>query len=76
MSFLKEAERKRQLEAMLKPGVIKPLSSPWASSVILALKKEGSLIFYINFYKLNEVNEVTVRDSYPLQRMDYIFDIL
>jgi hypothetical protein len=73
MPFAKEAEMKRQLEEMLKPGIIEPSSSPWASPVSLAPKKDGSLRFCIDFRKLNDV---TVKDSYPLPRMDDLFDIL
>jgi len=71
--FAKEAEISRQLEEMLKPGIIEPSSSPWASPVTLAPKSDGSWRFCNDYQRLNDV---TVKDSYPLPRMDDLFDIL
>ena len=45
-------EVKVHIQEMLDVGAIRPLSSPWASAVILVWKKDGKLQFYINLQKL------------------------
>ena len=59
------------LAEMLAQGVITPLKSPWASPVVLAPKKDDSLRFCIDYRKLNDV---TVRDAYPIPRIDDTLD--
>jgi len=58
---------------MLEHGVIEPATTPWASPVVLAPKKDGSYRFCVNFRRLNSI---TVRDSYPLPRIDECVDSL
>ncbi|CAF3946591.1 unnamed protein product, partial [Rotaria sp. Silwood1] len=58
---------------MLAQGVITPSKSPWASPVVLALKKDGSIRFCIDYRKLNDV---TIRDAYPIPRIDDTLDAL
>jgi hypothetical protein len=58
---------------MLQAGVIEPATSEWASPVILVPKPDGSLRFCIDYRKLNAI---TVRDTYPLPRMDECIDYL
>ena len=64
-----EAEVKRMLEA----GVITPSNAEWASPVVFVPKPDGSLRFCVDYRKLNAV---TVRDSYPMPRMDECIDSL
>ena len=52
---------------MLQNDVIKPSTSPWASSVVLIHKKDGSTRMCIDYRKLNAV---TRKDAYPLPRID------
>jgi len=63
----------RQLEDMLQQRVIEPASSPWASNIVLAKKKDGTLRCCIDF---RQINEITRKDAYPLPRTDQCFDAL
>ena len=58
---------------MLEHGVISPTSSPWASNVVLVRKSSGELRFCVDFRQLNSC---TVKDSYPLPRIDVCMDAL
>jgi Reverse transcriptase (RNA-dependent DNA polymerase) len=62
-----------EVESMLRSGVIEPATSEWASPVVLVPKHDGSLRFCIDYRKLNAI---TVRDTYPLPRMDECIDSL
>ena len=62
-----------EVQRMLKANVIAPSSSEWASPVILVPKPDGSLRFCVDYRKLNSI---TVRDSYPMPRMDECIDSL
>ncbi|CAF5170284.1 unnamed protein product [Rotaria magnacalcarata] len=61
------------LKDMLDQGIILPSASPWASSVILAPKKDGTLRFCVDYRKLNSA---TIRDAYPIPRIDDTLDSL
>jgi hypothetical protein len=61
------------IDEMCKEQFIVPSNSPWASPVVLAPKKDGSLRFCIDYRKLNGV---TVRDAYPIPRIDDTLDAL
>ena len=52
---------------MLRNKVIEPSKSPWASPIVLIPKKDCTLRFCVDYRKLNEV---TVKDSYALPRID------
>ena len=64
--FRREQTRKL-IEDMLKREVVHPSSSPWASPVVIAPKKDGSLRFCVDYRK---VNSITRKDAYPLPRID------
>ena len=58
---------------MLRAGVIKLATAEWASPVVFFPKKDGTMRFCVDYRKLNAV---TVRDSYPVPRMDESIDSL
>jgi hypothetical protein len=68
---LKELQFK--LEELLKKGYIHPSVSPWGASVLFVKKKDGTLRLCIDFRQLNKV---TVKNKYPLPRIDDLFDQL
>ena len=64
---------KAQLEELLSKGFIRPSISPWGAPVLFVKKKDGSLRLCIDYRQLNRV---TVRNQYPLPRIDELFDQL
>jgi hypothetical protein len=73
MSTPKLKELQMQLEELLKKGYIRPSVSPWGALVLFVKKKDGTLILCIDFRQLNKV---TIKNMYPLPRIDDIFDQL
>jgi hypothetical protein len=66
-------ELKIQLQELLEKGFIRPSVSPWGAPVLFVKKKDGSLRLCIDYRQLNRV---TVRNKYPLPRIDDLFDQL
>ena len=62
-----------QIQDMLDKNVIQPSKSPWASSIVLVKKKDGTQRFCVDYRRLNDV---TVKDAYPLPRIDESLDQL
>ena len=67
------AEIDRQLEEWLSQEKISPSQSEWASNIVIVKKKDGSLRFCVDYRQLNDR---TVKDSYPLPRIDDSLDCL
>ena len=73
MASVELRELKAQLEELLSKGFIQPSISPWGALVLFVKKKGGSLWLCINYRQLNRV---TIRNQYPLPRIDELFDQL
>jgi hypothetical protein len=73
MSHEKLKERKVQLEELLKKRYIKPTKSPYGAPVLFVHKKDGTLKMCVDYRTLNKV---TVKNRYPLPRIDDLFDRL
>jgi hypothetical protein len=67
------AELKEHIKELLEKGFIRPSSSPWGAPVIFVLKKDGTQRLCMEYRALNEV---TVKNKYPLPRIDDLFDQL
>lgn len=63
----------RQVTSMMDAGVITASSSPWSSPVVLVKKRDGGVRFCVDYRRLNSV---TLKDSYPLPRIDDTLDAL
>ena len=63
-----------EIRDLSKAGLISPSKSPWCSPVVLVTKKDGSGHRLCLDYR--KLNDLTVKDSYPLPRTDTILDAL
>ncbi|GJV47172.1 putative reverse transcriptase domain-containing protein [Tanacetum coccineum] len=66
-------ELSEQLKELSDKGFIRPSSSPWGAPVLFVKKKDGSFRMCINY---QELNKLTVKNRYPLPRIDDLFDQL
>ena len=66
-------ELKEQLQELLDKGFIRPSHSPWGAPVLFVKKKDGSMRMCIDY---RELNKVTIKNKYPLPRIDDLFDQL
>ncbi|MBT0984553.1 reverse transcriptase family protein, partial [Salmonella enterica subsp. enterica serovar Typhimurium] len=66
-------ELKVQLQELVDKGFIQPSTSPWGASVLFMRKKDGTLRLCIDYRQLNRV---TIKNRYPLPRIDDLFDQL
>jgi hypothetical protein len=66
-------ELKKQLADMLSKGLIRPSASPWGSPVIFVDKRDGTIRLYVDYRKLNEV---TIKNKFPLPKIEDLFDQL
>ena len=67
------AELKTQLQDLLEKGFIRSSSSPWGCPAIFVKKKDQTLWMCVDYRPLNEV---TIKNKYPLPRIDILFDQL
>ena len=66
-------ELKEQLQDLLDRGFIRPSTSQWGAPVLFVKKKDGSMRLCVDYRQLNRV---TIRNKYPLPRIDDCFDQL
>ena len=66
-------ELQTQLQELLDKGFIRPSHSPWGAPVLFVKKKDGTLRMCIDY---RELNKVTIKNRYPLPRIDDLFDQL
>ena len=66
-------ELRVQLQELLDKGFIRPSTSPWGAPVLFAKKKDKTLRLCIEYRQLNRV---TIKNQYPLPRIDDLFDQL
>ena len=62
-----------QLQELLDKGMIRPSVSPWGAPVLFVKKKDGSMRLCIDY---RELNKLTIKNKYPLPRIDDLFDQL
>ncbi|KAK8931429.1 hypothetical protein KSP39_PZI016937 [Platanthera zijinensis] len=62
-----------QLQELVDSGFVRPSSSPWGAPVLFVKKKDGSLRLCIDY---QELNRLTVKNTYPLPRIEELFDQL
>jgi hypothetical protein len=67
------AELKIQLQDLLDKGFIRPSASPWGSPALFVKKEDNSLRLCVDYHPLNAV---TIKNKYPLPRIDILFDQL
>jgi hypothetical protein len=66
-------ELRRQLTDLVERGLVRPSSSPFGAPVLFVRKKDGSLRMCIDYRALNKL---TIKDKYPLPRIDDLLDRL
>ena len=73
MSATELAELKKQLEELIKSGFIRPSKSPFGAPILFVKKKDGTMRMCVDYRALNEI---TIKNKYPLPRVDELFDRL
>lgn len=66
-------ELKKQLDELTEAGFIRPSKSPFGAPILFVKKKDGTMRMCIDYRALNNI---TIKNSYPLPRIDELFDRL
>jgi hypothetical protein len=64
-------ELKKLIDELLEKGYIRPSTSPWTTPVLFVENKDGTESMWIDYRALNEV---TIKNKYPLPRIEDLFD--
>ncbi|GKB02973.1 putative reverse transcriptase domain-containing protein, partial [Tanacetum coccineum] len=73
LALLEMQELSNQLQELSDRGFIRPSTSPWGAPVLFVKKKDGSFRMCIDY---RELNKLTIKNRYPLPRIDDLFDQL
>jgi hypothetical protein len=73
MNPLEQEELKKQLADMLSKGLIHPSASSWGSPILFVDKRDGTIRLCADYRRLNEV---TIKNKYPLPKIEDLFDQL
>ncbi|MGH3055287.1 MAG: reverse transcriptase family protein, partial [Gaiellaceae bacterium] len=73
LSPVEKSELEAQLKDLLQRGLIRPSTSPFGSPILFVKKKDGSMRMVVDYRQLNKL---TVKNRYPLPRIDDLFDRL
>ena len=73
LSVNEASEVEKQIADLVQRGFIRPSTSPWAAPILLVKKKDGSMRMCIDYRALNAL---TIKNKYPLPRIDELFDQL
>ena len=73
LSATELVELKKQLEELTKSGFIQPSKSPFGAPILFVKKKDGTMRMCVDYRALNNI---TIKNSYPLPRVDELFDRL
>lgn len=73
LTYAEKKEVERQIADLLSKGLIEPSSSPWGAPILFVPKPDGSLRMCLDYRALNKV---TVKNRYPIPRIDELLDRL
>ena len=73
MALVELQELKVQIQELLDKGFIRPSTSPWGTPILFSKTKDKTLRLCIDYRQLNRV---TIKNQYPLSRIDDMFDQL
>ena len=73
MSAYELDELKKQLDELAKSGFIQPSKSPFGAPVLFVKKKDGTMRMCVDY---RDLNRITIKNSYPLPRVEELFDRL
>ena len=73
MALAELKELKTQLQDLVDKGFVQPSVSLWVAPVLFVKKKDGTMRLCIDYWQLNKI---TIKNKYPLPRMDDLFDQL
>jgi hypothetical protein len=71
MTMNELVELKKQIAELQAKGFIQPSSPPWGAPVLFVKKKDGTQWMCVDYQSLNEV---TIKNKYPLPRIEDLFD--
>jgi hypothetical protein len=73
MSPLELDELKKQLDELIAAGFVRPSKSPFGAPVLFVKKKDGTMRMCVDY---RDLNRITVKNRYPLPRVEELFDML